>query len=301
VSRSDISVIILTLNEQKHIVRCISSIEGFAAEIFVVDCYSTDQTCQLAESCGAKVYRHKWSNYASQFNWGLDNLPITTNWIFRLDADEIVTDSLKKQLVANIPRLPERTSGIYVGCRVHFMGQWIRYGSTYPLHIMRLFKFGKGRCENRWMDEHIVLSEGSAFRIPGDIINDNRNNLGWWIEKHNNYAVREAIDILATKYGATGAAAITPKLTGHQEQRKRWLKHKYASLPLFLRPFLYFFYRYIIRLGFLDGRKGLIWHFLQGLWYRFLVDAKIYEITAMGGKDPATIRRVIEREYGIRI
>jgi hypothetical protein len=245
------------------------------------------------------VFKHRWVNYATQFNWSLNNLPIASDWVFRLDADEIATDTLKKRIVTFTRELPDTISGIYIGRRVHFMNRWIRHGGTYPMYVMRIFRFGKGRCEQRWMDEHIKITHGSSTRVTGDIIDDNRNSLGWWTNKHNNYALREAIDILNLKFNLSEKDSILHKFTGFQDQRKRWLKLKYASLPLFFRPFIYFIWRYFLKFGFLDGYQGLIWHFLQGFWYRFLVDAMIFEIFVKGGRDSETIKQVIEKEYGI--
>jgi len=297
----DISVIILTFNEERHIVRCIENVIDIAKDIFVVDSYSSDRTCELAESLGANIYRNEWLNYAYQFNWALNNLPIKTNWVFRLDADEIATSSLKQQIVEQIHKMPEAVSGLYIKRKLHFMNKWIRHGGMYPMYVLRLFKFGRGHCEQRWMDEHIKITQGTTAEINGVIIDDNRNNLGWWINKHNNYAVRETVDLLNIKYKIREENPIIPQLTGTQEQRRRWLKIRYASLPLFIRPFLYFIYRYFFRLGFLDGRRGLVWHFLHGFWYRFLVDALIFEIQCKGGKDCRSVRRIISREYGIHL
>jgi len=296
-----VSVIILTFNEERHIERCISSLGDIATSIFVVDSYSTDQTCQLAESLGARVYKNKWVNYATQFNWALNNLPITTGWVFRLDADEIVTESLRILLQSEMNGLTEDVTGIYIGRRMHFMGKWIRHGAMYPIYVMRIFKFGKGYCEQRWMDEHIKTTEGISRRMNGDIVDDNLNNIGWWTNKHNNYALREAIDLLNLRFGILEEDGIIASLIGTQEQRKRWLKIRYASLPLFIRPFVYFLYRYFLKFGFLDGKEGLIWHFLQGFWYRFLVDAKIFEIQSKGGSNAESIRDLLANEYGVAI
>jgi glycosyltransferase involved in cell wall biosynthesis len=198
--QSNLSVIILTYNEQKHISRCIGSVSDIASDIFIVDAHSTDKTCELAAAQGAKVIRNKWVNYATQFNWALDNLPIHTDWVLRLDADEIVTGHLQKELASCIDQLPESIVGIYVNRRVNFWGRWIRYGGMYPMYVMRLFRFGFGYCEPRWMDEHMVITNGKSIKIEGDIIDDNLNNLGWWISKHNDYALREAIDMLNIKF-----------------------------------------------------------------------------------------------------
>jgi hypothetical protein len=178
------------------------------------------------------------------------------------------------------------------------MNQWIRRGGYYPIWLLRLWQRNKGICEELWMDEHIKLSEGQTIEFKNDIVDHNLNNLTWWTQKHNNYAIREVIDLLDIKYNFADTERVIPKLFGTQEQRKRFLKLKYASLPLFTRPFAYFLYRYFVKLGFLDGKKGLMWHFLQGLWYRFLVDAKIYEVEFRVGQDKQAIIEFFRNEYG---
>lgn len=269
-----ISVIILTYNEEINLENCLKSIANWASEIFVVDCYSTDKTLDIAKRYGAKIVQHPFENQSQQFNWALDNLDIKSDWILRLDADEYLTPELKKEIgealfnmrtsdVSNIS-VNVRTSdvqeinGFYIKRRVYFMGKWVKHGGYYPLWFLRIFRKGKARCENRKVDEHLILLEGKTARLKNDFIDDNKKDLTYWIEKHNNYASREAEEILSGKRGG----------------RK---KNFYYSLPFFCRAWFYFIYRYFFRLGFLDGKKGLIFHFLQGLWYRFLVDAKIYE------------------------
>lgn len=300
-SENSIAVIILAGNESRHIQRCISSVKDIASEIFVVDCYSSDETTSIATKLGAKVYQNKWVNYATQFNWALDHLPIKSRWIFRLDADEVVCDSLKEEIKNKFLLLHDDVRGIYVRRQMHFLGKWIRHGSMYPVYMLRIFRFGYAYCEQRWMDEHIKITSGSTLKFDGDIIDINLNNLGWWINKHNSYSIREAIDILNLKFNIVEEDGISSYLFGTQEQRKRWLKIKYAKFPLFVRPAMYFIFRYFFKLGFLDGKEGLVWHFLQGFWYRFLVDAKIYEIYLKGGKDSVSIKRIIKQEYGIEL
>ena len=159
------------------------------------------------------------------------------------------------------------------------MGRWIRHGGCYPIWHLRIWRVGKGFCEERLADEHIVLTQGTAARVAGDIIDDNRKGLTGWVQKHNGYATREAIEQVRLEHGLAGGSQLEARLFGTQEQHKRWLNVKvYSRLPLFVRPTLYLIYRYVLQLGFLDGREGIVWHFLQGFWYRFLVDAKIYEI-----------------------
>lgn len=297
----NLSVIILTYNEQQHIERCISSVRNIAAKIYVIDCYSTDHTREIALNLGAQVYEHVWVNYASQFNWALENIPLSTDWILRLDADEVVTDELKHELLERLPTLPSDVSGVYVKRRMVFLNRWIRHGAMYPIHMLRIWRRGDGFCEKRWMDEHIKITAGRCEVFDHDIVDHNLNNLGWWITKHNGYASREAVDLLNLKYNLIQYDDVSPAFFGTQEQRKRWLKIRYANLPFFVRPLLYFIYRYIFKLGFLDGKEGLIYHFLQGFWYRFLVDAKLFEIRQKCGHDRSKIVELLKTEYGIDI
>ncbi len=296
----NVSVIILTYNEEKHIERARESVISFADEVFIVDSFSTDRTVEIAQSLGAKVYKNKWVNYATQFNWALENLPIKTEWIMRLDADEIVSPELAKEIKEKLPYLEKDITGIYVKRRVYFMGRWIKHGGYYPTWLLRIWRKGYGFCEKRWMDEHIKIAEGKTIKFDNDIMEVNLNNLTWWIEKHNKYASREAIDMLNIEYKFLDQENVEANLFGMQEQRKRWLKENvYAKIPLFIRPFIYFLYRYFLKFGFLDGKEGLIFHLLQGFWYRFLVDAKIYEVKKeiRNGK---SIEESIEKVFGIK-
>ena len=297
----DISVIILTFNEEKHIARCLKSLLLFTNKIFVVDSGSTDQTVAIAEALGAKVVQNTWITYAVQFNFGIEKNPFNTRWLMRMDADEYVTPELAAEINHRLASLSQDTTGVYVKRRVMFMNQWIKHGGYYPIWLLRLWQNGKGVCEELWMDEHIKLFEGGTVQFENDIVDHNLNNLTWWTQKHNMYAIREVVDLLNIRYNFANTEGIAPKLFGTQDQRKRYLKLKYASLPLFTRPFVYFFHRYFVKLGFLDGRKGLIWHFLQGLWYRFLVDAKLFEVYFRAGKDKQAIVEFFRDEYGKNI
>ncbi|MGA0558497.1 glycosyltransferase family 2 protein [Larkinella sp. VNQ87] len=295
---NDVSVIILTHNEEKHIGRCIGSLLPFTDQIFIVDSFSTDQTVEIARAMGAVVVQNPWVNYATQFNYGIQHTPFKTAWLMRMDADEYVLPELAAEINNRLAGLPTDVSGIYVKRRVMFMNRWMRHGDYYPIWLLRLWRSGQGVCEETWMDEHIKLSTGRSIQFEHDLVDHNLNNLTWWTQKHNLYAIREVIDILNIRYNFDQSIRVEPKLFGTQEQRKRYLKLRYASLPLFTRPFLYFFYRYFLRLGLIDGRPGLMWHFLQGLWYRFLVDAKLYEVYHRVGTDKQAIIDFFRTEYG---
>ena len=269
-----LSIIIPTFNEEKNLSFCLDSLKGLPCALYIVDSGSNDSTCRIARSYKATVYSHPFVNHAQQLNWALKNIPIKTPWVMRLDADERLPEELAQEIKLRLPSLPESTAGISLKRRVFFLGRWIRFGGYYPTWLTRIWRLGKGRFENRNMDEHLVLCGGDTVMFKSDIIDDNHKDLHWWIEKHNSYAAKEALDFLRPPIGKS----VVANLAGGQNQKKRWYKNNlYYKLPLFLRPLLYFCYRYFLLLGFLDGRRGLIWHFLQGFWYRFLVDAKIFE------------------------
>ncbi len=296
----DISVIILTYNENLHIQRVIDNVKGFAKHIFVVDSFSTDNTVSLAQQNGAQVYQNPWNNnYATQFNWALENVPIKTEWVLRLDADEYLLPELIEEIHQKLNQLSSDHTGVVFNRRHVFMGKWVKRG-TYPVKLLRLFRYKKAKCEQRWMDEHIQLLEGKSIEFKNDFVDHNINNLSWWIAKHNNYSIREAIDLLDLKLNLTQAKNEISGLS-KQAAQKRHNKYFYAQSPLFWRSFAYFIYRYIFKFGFLEGKEGFLWHFLQGLWYRSLVDAKIWEITKQCGSDKNKIKAYIQKYYAIEI
>ena len=264
-----ISAIILTHNEELNLENCLKNIYDWVSEIFIVDSYSDDKTLEIAEKYGAKTIQHPFENQAKQFNWALDNLDLKNEWILRLDADERLTKELWQEIAEILPKIPTEISGFYIKRRVYFMGRWIKHGGYYPTWLLRLFRKGKARSEDREMDEHIILLEGKAEKLKNDFIDDNKKDLTFWIDKHNKFSSREVIEVLKGGQRVEGIA-------GSVRQR-RLAKKKYYQLPVFFRAFFYFYTRYFFRLGFLDGKEGLIFHFLQGLWYRFLIDAKLYE------------------------
>ena len=244
-----------------------------------MDSFSTDKTCVIAQSLGAVVYQHKFENQARQFNWALENCDIEALWIWRLDADEYIEPALAEKALDAIEHVAEDVNGIYVNKKIVFMGQPLLHGGWYPAPQIKIIRRGFGGSEDKWIDEHLVIFSGNTISVDGDQTDDNLNDLTWWSHKHVNYASREAINTLLIEYGLINQEKeVQPKFFGTNAERKRWLKMKYAKTPLFVRPFINFFIRYILKGGFLDGKRGFIWHFHQGFWYRMLVDAKIYEL-----------------------
>ncbi len=295
---ADVSVIILTFNEEKHIARCLNSLLLFTDKIFIVDSFSTDKTVEIARSMGAVVVQNAWVNYATQFNFGIANNPFQTSWVMRMDADEYVLPELADEINQRVAGLPTDVGGVYIKRRVIFLDRWMRHGSYYPIWLLRIWRRGDGFCEQVWHDEHIKLRKGQTIEFQHDLVDHNLNNLTWWTQKHNHYTILEAINLLNYQYHFDDAEKVQARLFGTQEQRMRFLKERYASLPLFTRPVLYFIYRYIIRLGFLDGKAGLVWSALQALWYRFLVDAKLMEVYLRAGRDKEAIIDYFLNEYG---
>lgn len=298
----DLSVIILTYNEELHIRRCLENVSLFAQEIFIVDSFSIDKTLEIAKEYGANIYQNKWeNNYAKQLNWGLTHCPIKSKWVLRLDADEYLTQELVQELYEKLSTLKKDITGIIFNRRHIFLGKWMKRG-TYPVKLLRLFQTGKGICEQRWMDEHIQLLEGKSIEFEYDFVDENLNSLGWWIQKHNGYSIREAIDLLDIELGLLGNAETDKqKILGEQASDKRTKKHKYVKMPLFWRSFFYFFVRYFVKGGFLEGKEGFLWNFLQGWWYRTLVDAKIFEIKKNCGNDKIKIVSYLKDKYQIDI
>jgi glycosyltransferase involved in cell wall biosynthesis len=296
----DISVIILSYNEEIHIQRCIESVYGLVKEIFLVDSFSTDRTIEIASKYGVQVFQNKWeNNHSKQFNWALDYLPIKTKWVLRLDSDEYLTAELVQELKDKLPGLDDNITGVVIPLRRIFMNRIINHG-TGAVMLLRIFQYGKGRCEPRLMDEHIHLSEGETIEFRYPFADHNLNNLVWWTNKHRGYAIREAIVLLDMELSLSKNRNSDYKFSRHSAAKKS-KKRTYARQYLFWRTLAYFIYRYIIRMGFLDGKEGFVWHFLQGWWYRTLVDAKVYEIKRVCGTDVDKINEYLKREYSIEI
>lgn len=260
---ADITVIIMTKNEEKNIEASIFSAKQIARKILVVDSGSTDGTVELAKKSGAETVFHEWSGHAAQFNWALDNCDIQTEWVFRLDADERISDELATEIEEKLKGI-QLVDGYQMRWRVYFMGKWIKHGGTHKQYFLRLFRFGKGRVENKLMDEHIIV-DGPVENLNGDLIHYDYKGLDAWLNKHIWYSNLE-LQMYNTQSDLSG---------GNKAQKKK--RRFYYKLPPFLRARIYYWYRYYGQLGFLDGREGKIFIYLQAYWYRFLIDAKIFE------------------------
>ena len=274
----DVAVIILTYNEERNIAHALRSVCGWARQVFVFDSFSSDGTLEIVRSFpGCVVAQHRFEDYGKQRNAALDELPIEAEWVLFLDADEYLSDDLKDEIRARLAASP-RENGFHVKRRFMWMGAWVRRG-YYPAWILRLFRRQYGRCEQRAVNEHIIVSGPTGY-LDSDLIHEDHNGIDRWIEKHLLYATREAE---ASFRRAAGEGELDARLFGTQAQRKRWLRFRaWERLPPLVRPVVYFTYRYALRGGFLDGRAALSFHLLQALWFQTVVDLKYMEMKRRG-------------------
>jgi glycosyltransferase involved in cell wall biosynthesis len=268
----DVSVVILTLNEEANLRHTLDSVCGWAKRVFVFDSFSTDLTVEIARERGCEVMQHRFENFSRQRNAALERLPIDTEWVFFLDADEWLPEDFKDEIVRVIASHPVQ-NGFFCKRKLLWMGAWIRRG-YYPTWILRLFRLGKSKCEDRTVNEHLIL-EGEAGFLKTDFVHEDRNGVGRWIEKHNDYATREAEELLA----GPRQNGVRADLFGTQSERVRWIRERaWSRLPPLARPLAYFGYRYVLRGGFLDGGRAFTYHVLHGLWFPFLIDLKYIEM-----------------------
>lgn len=293
-----ITVLILTRNEEVHIARCVESVRAIARHVVVVDSFSTDRTVEIAREHGATVLQNAFVNHAVQLEWAFSQIDTGTDWVMRVDADEQLDERLRDAILAEVPKAPDEVLGFSVCLREHFIGRPIRFGGR-ALHLMRLWRAGRARVESRWMDEHIVVDGGAVRRLDGFLLHSNEKPLTEWIAKHNAYSNREAIDVLNRRYGFFKRAGDDATA----EPKSSVLRSLYYSIGGPVAPLLYFLYRYIVRLGFLDGREGYLYHFLQGYWYRTLVATKLIEFERMirGCKTNPERLALLRRNTGLEL
>lgn len=272
-----ITVIIPTFNEQLNVPHALRSVAGWADKVFLVDSESTDRTRQIAEQAGATVVVQKWLGYAKQKNWALDTLPIDTNWVFILDADESVTPALRDEMLAIAARDPATVveSGFYVNRLTYFLGRPIRHGGFFPSYNLRLFKHGRARYEEREVHEHMIV-DGPTDRLRGMMLHEDRRGLEHFIAKHNRYSTLEARELWKGRRRDSA---------GHAQELemgiavRRWLKYTVQpKLPLV--GLWRFIYMYVVRLGFLDGLTGFRFCLLLSIYDTF-IGLKLAELRAL--------------------
>jgi len=279
--RAPVAAVILTHNEERNLPECLASLAGWVDELFVVDSGSTDRTVHIARDALAVVVEHPFEHYGAQRNWAIDHLPITAPWTLHIDSDERITPELRQSIVDALAHDRGEVDGYLVARRTIFMGRWMRHGGHYPAWHLRLMRTGIGRCEDRLYDQHFYVT-GAVRKLQGDLIDTLTPDIATFTARHTRWAALEAAE---HESPGDGVGRIRGRLdSANAIERRRWLRDGYARLPLFVRPTLYFLYRYVVRLGFLDGRAGLVFHVLQGFWFRFLVDAFILERRVRGAR-----------------
>ena len=278
------SIVILTYNSETSIRETLRSIVALSDDIHVVDSFSKDRTTEIALSYGAKVVQHEFGNYGAQRNWSISSLPFRYRWQLHLDADERLTPELRQE-IADLKDDTEAVSGFYIPRLMHFLGRPIRHGGLSPTWHMRLFRSGVGRCEARSYDQHFYVTDGNTRQLKGRMIDDIKMSLSEWTMRHNRWSDAEVEELESDHR----EGRIQGKLSGNPVERKRSLRRLYDGCPLFVRPFALFFYRYILRLGFLDGYPGFIFYVLQTFWFRFLIDSKLFErrLTKRSAAEPS--------------
>ena len=275
----DATAIIMTKNEEKNIAECLQSMKGFARRCVVIDCGSTDKTVELARENGADVYFHDFEYYARQFNWGIENCNIDTEWIIRLDADERFPAELNAEIEEIIGKNQPGVNGITIEADYYFLGRMLKYGLRKKRKMM-LFKKAYGCIEDKRRDAHSILHEGESVQTKNRFLHYDFKNLDSYIKRYNWYATREMMDYIEYTRGEK----LNQSQDEHIQQQRKKKYGLYYKAPMFLRCWLWFLYTYIFRGGFLDGKEGFLFCYFECYWYRLLVDAKIYEYQKMGGE-----------------
>ncbi len=274
------SFVILTYNEEIHLLRLLASIEELNAQIYILDSGSTDNTLEIAYNFKAEVKINLFINHPKQWDFALKNFNISTPWTIGLDADQIVTPELLTLLKNFKSDDFKAINGIYFNRKNYFKGTWIKHGGFYPKYLLKMFRTHVGYSDlNENMDHRFIVNGQTAIWKKGHIIEENlkENEISFWITKHNKYSdltAQEEVERISNLRGQSN----TTKFWGSPDQRIAYLKKIWWKLPLGLRPFLYFIYRIIFKLGILDGSNGILFHFLQGFWFRLIIDVKIKEI-----------------------
>ena len=281
------SFLILTYNEELHLERLLSSISCLNAAVYILDSGSTDQTLAIARRFGAQVKQHPFSNHPQQWHQALQLFDTPTPWVIGLDADQIISEALQQLLLEFKDENYQHVDGIYFNRKNYVKGKWIKHGGFYPFYLLKMFRRSVGYSDlNEHMDHRFIVPGKTLIWKEGHLIEENlkENSISFWISKHNTYSdllAREEVERRELIRDQT----LRPLFWGTPDQRTAWLKRLWWKMPLFIRPAIYFIYRYFFRLGILDGYQGFIFHFLQAYWFRLMVDVKIKEITESNESD----------------
>ena len=285
---NNLTVIILTFNSAGALAEVVQSCRGLSGRVLVVDSGSTDATVDIARQMGCEVAAHPFENYARQRNWAQEYAALAPDdWVLHLDSDEVVSPELAESIWQATEANTPDADGFLMRRLSFFLGHPIRYGHINPSWHLRLFRAGKGQCEDRLYDQHFLVP-GQTRKLDGLLLDLQSVSLEGWTAAHNRWSSAEAQEVLRGLPAQAAAGTLPATLRGDIRMKKRWLKNNiWYRGPLLLRPLLFFLYSYFLRLGFLDGKAGLVYHFLQAFWFRFLVDAKIMETNVMEARQSA--------------
>ena len=289
-----LTAIILTFNEEIHLSRCIKNLKDLTNNIYVIDSFSTDKTSEIARKNSIKILYRKFDNHAEQINWALSKIDSDTEWVLRIDADEILSEELISEIKYNLPIFQKKYNGIYISRRINFQGHLIKHGGVFPSKIIRLFRYGFAYCEDRLMDEKFII-KGSCISLENELIDHNLKSFSWWLKKHNSYSNKEAIEMLDLDFNF---------LKKNQNKKLNEINRKkdfYYNSPIFARAFFYFIYRYFFKFGFLDGFRGFIFHFFQGFLYRLIIDIKYYKVYKILRRSNKNLSKIIYDNFGLEI
>ena len=261
------SVMIFTLNEEINLPVCLQSL-AWCDDVIVIDSFSSDRTCELALSAGARVFQHSFTGFGDQRNWALGATTPAHEWVLILDADERVPGELAAELGRVLPAVPEQVGAFRLKRRFHMWGRWLRYSSLYPTWVVRLVRIGRVRYVNRGHAETQEV-EGEIRDLDHDLIDENLKGMDEWFERQNRYAYKDAAFELQEEAQPVGAGSL---LARDPMQRRKALKRLASKMPG--RPLLYFLYSYLWRRGFLDGKDGLIFCMMRALYQGMVVARK---------------------------
>ncbi len=282
---TDLIVIILTKDEEKSLKRFFALPESSVVGIVVVDSNSIDNTVELAKSLGGDVIQHLFKNHAAQFKWTLENIGLNTEWVMKMYADEKFTSELTDEINRRLDKLPAFTNRVILRRRGYFIGCWLRYGGKYPDLLLRICCAEYGISEMKMMNGHLIIKDREGVTFQHDFFNNNSKSLECWISKYNWYSNKEVLDQQMKVDVANEEDSVKETEISMQARVKRYIKkHGYYSLHEVLRIHLCYIHQYYFKKIFLNGIKGKIYTILQAYWYRFLVDAQIYECEKLGAK-----------------
>jgi glycosyltransferase involved in cell wall biosynthesis len=269
----------LTFNEEANLRFCLDSVKDWADQIFIVDSFSTDRTLEIAGEYTDNIHQNPWRDWAHQRNWALEHLPLQHDWVLFLDADERLTEGLRREMAAVLAGGPS-PDGFYIRRHFFFLGKWLRHGGYQKDYVLRLVRRQKARSLGSGAREYVTV-QGALGKLQHPMVHEDRKGLGFWVDKHNKLASLEALELQGFAENHPGLLGTLETAESRRiEHRARiWLRERvWVRLPGLIRPIFYFLYRYVFQLGFLDGKEGLIYCFLHGFWYPFLIDAKYLEL-----------------------